>query len=65
MARSSSVFTDSKKGKSKKRTRQGMGRGTKWGTKPSGRSSKKARDRYKKKYRGQGGPRKRCKVPKK
>ena len=36
-----SLFTDSNKGKSKKRTRQGMGRGTKWGTKPTGKASKK------------------------
>ena len=43
--------------KHKKRTRQGMGRGTKWGTKPSGNAGKKARTRYKKKYRGQGGKR--------
>ena len=33
-----------------KKTRQGLGRGTKWGTK----NSKKY---YKKKYRGQGGKR--------
>ena len=41
----------------KKRTRQGMGRGTKWGTKPLGNAGKKSRTRYKKKYRGQGGKR--------
>ena len=49
-----SLFTDSKKGKSKKRTRQGMGRGTKWGTKPTGKASKKQLQGYKKKPRGQG-----------
>ncbi len=42
------------KNKHKKRTRQGMGRGTKWGTKPCGNTSKKKLQRYKKKYRGQG-----------
>jgi len=42
------------KNKHKKRTRQGMGRGTKWGTKPQGNSSKKQLQRYKKKKRGQG-----------
>ena len=40
--------------KHKKRTSQGMGRGTKWGTKPTGSQSKKKLQRYKKKYRGQG-----------
>ena len=40
--------------KHKKRTRQGTGRGTKWGTKPCGNTSKKKLQRYKKKYRGQG-----------
>ncbi len=40
--------------KHKKRTRQGMSRGTKWGTKPCGNTSKKKLQRYKKKYRGQG-----------
>ena len=49
-----SVFTERIRGKHKKKTRQGMGRGTKWGTKPSGKSSTKARTRYKKKPRGQG-----------
>jgi hypothetical protein len=41
---------------SKKKTSQGMGRGTKWGTKPpiGGNPSKKKLQRYKKKYRGQG-----------
>ena len=40
----------------KKKTSQGMGRGTKWGTKPpiGGNPSKKKLQRYKKKYRGQG-----------
>ena len=40
-----------------KKTRQGRGRGTKWGTKPDTSSmfmSKKTLKRYKKKYRGQG-----------
>ena len=45
-----SVFTELITGKHKKRTRQGMGRGTKVGNK----NSKKY---YKKKYRGQGGKR--------
>jgi len=40
--------------KHKKRTRQGMGRGTKYGTKPTGNVSKKKLQRYKKKPRGQG-----------
>ena len=40
--------------KQKKKTRQGMGRGTKWGTKPCGNTSRKKLQRYKKKYRGQG-----------
>jgi|TARA_Y100000034_G_scaffold11312_1_gene11830 hypothetical protein len=40
--------------KHKKKTRQGMGRGTKWGTKPTGKAGKKSRNRYKKKPRGQG-----------
>ena len=40
--------------KHKKRTRQGMGRGTKWGTKPQGKSGKKQLQRYKKRSRGQG-----------
>ena len=38
----------------KKRTRKGMGRGTKWGTKPQGKTGKKQLQRYKKKSRGQG-----------
>ena len=38
----------------KKKTRQGLGRGTKWGTKPTGNQAKKKLQRYKKKYRGQG-----------
>ena len=46
MADSTSIWTI--KSKHKKKTRQGMGRGTKWGTK----NSKKY---YKKKHRGQGG----------
>jgi hypothetical protein len=45
-----SIFTELIKSKHKKRTRQGMGRGTKVGNK----NSKKY---YKKKYRGQGGKR--------
>ena len=40
--------------KHKKRSRQGMGRGTKWGTKPCGKASKKKLQRYKKRSRGQG-----------
>jgi hypothetical protein len=40
--------------KHKKKTRQGMGRGTKWGTKPCGNASKKKLQRYKKRHRGQG-----------
>ena len=40
--------------KHKKRTRQGMGRGSKWGTKPEGKAGKKQLRRYKKKPRGQG-----------
>jgi len=40
--------------KHKKRSRQGTGRGTKWGTKPQGKSSKKQLQGYKKKPRGQG-----------
>ena len=35
--------------KHKKRSRQGTGRGTKWGTKPQGKSSKKQLQGYKKK----------------
>ena len=38
----------------KKRTRQGLGRGTKHGTKPQGNAGKKQLLRYKKKSRGQG-----------
>ena len=37
------------KSQHKKRTRQGSGRGTKWGTKPHNNSSKKQLQRYKKK----------------
>ena len=40
--------------KHKKRTRQGSGRGTKFGTKPEGKAGKKQLQRYKKKSRGQG-----------
>jgi hypothetical protein len=40
--------------KHKKRTRQGTGRGTKWGTKPQGKANKKQLQGYKKKPRGQG-----------
>ena len=43
-----------KRTKHKKKTRQGMGRSTKWGTKPQGKAGKKQLKRYKKKYRGQG-----------
>ena len=42
------------KNKHKKRTRQGNGRGTKFGTKPEGKTGKKQLQRYKKKPRGQG-----------
>jgi hypothetical protein len=42
------------KSQHKKRTRQGSGRGTKFGTKPTGKAGKKSRNRYKKKPRGQG-----------
>jgi hypothetical protein len=45
-----SLFTERIRGKQKKKTRQGLGRGTKWGNK----NSKK---HYIKKYRGQGGKR--------
>ncbi len=38
-----------KRTKHKKKTRQGMGRGTKWGTKPQGKAGKKQLKRYKKK----------------
>ena len=41
-----------KKQKKLKKTRQGAGRGTKWGTKGS-------KKRYVKRYRGQGGPKRR------
>ena len=44
------IFGSEKSKKNVKKTRQGLGRGTKWGTK----NSKKY---YKKKYRGQGGKR--------
>jgi hypothetical protein len=40
--------------KHKKRTRQGSGRGTKFGTKPEGKAGKKQLQRYRKKPRGQG-----------
>ena len=40
--------------KHKKSTRQGTGRGTKWGTKPQGKTGKKQLQRYKKRPRGQG-----------
>ena len=42
------------KNQHKKRTRQGNGRGTKFGTKPEGKTGKKQLQRYKKKPRGQG-----------
>jgi hypothetical protein len=48
------VSTFLSKNKHKKKTCQGMGRGTKWGTKPQGKAGKKQLKRYKKKYRGQG-----------
>ena len=41
-----------KKQRKLKKTRQGAGRGTKWGTKGS-------KKRYVKRYRGQGGPKRR------
>ena len=44
--KASSVFKDASKQQKRKSTRQGMGRGTKFGTKGS--------KRYKKKSRGQG-----------
>ena len=44
--RTSSLFRDSSNNQKRKKTRQGMGRGTKFGTKGS--------KRYKKKSRGQG-----------
>tara|TARA_R110002110_G_scaffold4755_1_gene23918 strand:+ start:140 stop:304 length:165 start_codon:yes stop_codon:yes gene_type:complete len=53
MARSS-LFRDLSKNTQKKRTRQGNGRGTKFGTKPQGYAGKKQLQRYKKKSRGQG-----------
>jgi hypothetical protein len=49
-----SVFSDRIKNRHKKRTRQGLGRGTKFGTKPQGNAGKKQLLRYKKKSRGQG-----------
>jgi len=48
------IFGNEEPSKTGKSTRQGMGRGTKWGTKPAGKGNKKALTRYKKKYRGQG-----------
>ena len=42
------------KSQHKKRTRQGSGRGTKFGTKPEGKTGKKQLQRYKKRSRGQG-----------
>ena len=42
------------KNKHKKRTSQGSGRGTKFGTKPEGKAGKKQLQRYKKRSRGQG-----------
>ncbi len=47
---SSNLFRNSHK----KRSRQGFGRGSKFGTKPQGNASKKQLQRYKKKSRGQG-----------
>jgi len=52
MAIISSGFVKSQK--KLKKTRQGDGRGTKFGTKPEGRASKKQLQSYKKKSRGQG-----------
>ena len=49
-----SIFSDGTKRKRNKKTRQGSGRGTKWGTKPTGTASSKKTSRYKKRYRGQG-----------
>ena len=46
------IYGSEKSKKNVKKTRQGLGRGTKWGNK----TSKKY---YKKKYRGQGGKRQR------
>lgn len=46
--KSSSLFSDNKHHKHRKKTRQGMGRGTKFG------SNKHSKKRYKKRYRGQG-----------
>ena len=54
MVNNSSLFTDSTKGKARKKTCQGTGRGTKWGTKPQGKAGKKQLQRYKKRPRGQG-----------
>ena len=48
----SRMFGNEESKKQLKKTRQGLGRGTKWGNK----NSKKY---YKKKYRGQGGKRQR------
>ena len=49
-----SLFSERNKGRTTKKTNQGMGRGTKWGIKPTGKAGKKTRNRYTKKYRGQG-----------
>lgn len=49
-----SLFSDRIRNRHKKRTRQGSGRGTKFGTKPQGNASNKQLQRYKKKSRGQG-----------
>ena len=49
-----SLFSDRIKNRHKKRTRQGLGRGTKHGTTPQGNAGKKQLLRYKKKSRGQG-----------
>jgi len=48
MVKSKSLFSDNKQSKHKKKTRQGMGRGTKFG------ANKHSKKRYKKRYRGQG-----------
>ena len=52
--RAGTLFRDSSKSQKRKKTRQGLGRGTKHGTKPQGNAGKKQLLRYKKKSRGQG-----------
>ena len=46
------IGSDNKKSGARKKTRQGAGRGTKWGSKGS-------KKHYVKKYRGQGGTKRR------